>query len=117
MRRFVASLSVLALFVGAATPARAENSIGMRMAVKALRGLENTTLGFVTEVPKTVYYDSLTRGIPYGVTIGALRGVGVGALRTGVGIYEVATFPVPVPNNYKPMLYPEFPHELREETH
>ncbi len=87
-----------------------------RMALKVLRGVENTTLGFVTEVPKTVYYDSVDRGIPYGVTVGALRGVGVGILRTGIGVYELATFPVPLPKNYKPLLYPEFPHEVREET-
>ncbi len=42
-------------------------------------------LGFVTEVPKTVYYDSVDRGIPYGATVGALRGAGVGILRTAIG--------------------------------
>lgn len=115
MKSFLATLSVLALFAAAA-PARAEDSAGVRMAQKALRGFENVTLGFVTELPKTVYYDSVDHGIPYGVTVGALRGVGVGVLRTGIGAYEVATFPIPVPKNYQPMLYPVFPHQLTEET-
>lgn len=116
MRRFLATLSVLALILGAASPARAESSTGVRIGLKALRGVENIAFGFVTEWPKTVYYDSVDHGIPYGVTVGALRGVGVGVLRTGIGIYELITFPVPLPRNYQPMLYPEFPHELREET-
>lgn len=51
------------------------------------RGVENITLGFVTEWPKTIYYDSADHGIPYGVTVGT-----------------------------KPMLYPEFPHKLTEQT-
>lgn len=116
MKRLLVALPVLALVLGAAGPARAGDSIGTRMALKALRGVENTALGFVTEVPKTVYSDSVDRGIPYGVTVGALRGVGVGILRTAIGVYELATFPVPLPKDYKPLLYPEFPHELREET-
>jgi putative exosortase-associated protein (TIGR04073 family) len=116
MRQLLATLSVLALILGAASSARAESSVGARMAVKAFRGFENVTLGFVTEWPKTIYYDSVDHGIPYGVTVGALRGIGVGVLRTGIGVYEIATFPVPVPNNYQPMLYPEFPHQLTEET-
>lgn len=117
MKQLLAALSVLALVLGAAGPARAESSVGARMAAKAFRGFENVTLGFVTEWPKTIYYDSVHHGIPYGVTVGAVRGVGMGVLRTGVGTYEVATFPVPLPRNYSPMLYPEFPHELTEETH
>lgn len=116
MRRFLATLSVLAFFLGAATPASAENSLGVRIAQKALRGFENITLGFVTELPKTIYYDSVNHGIPYGVTIGPLKGVGLGVLRTGIGVYELATFPVPMPKNYKPMLYPEYPHDLTEQT-
>ncbi|MFQ5827650.1 MAG: exosortase system-associated protein, TIGR04073 family [Candidatus Methylomirabilia bacterium] len=116
MRRFVCILSVLALFLGTANPALAAESIAGRMGVKALRGFANLTLGFVTEWPKTIYYESVEHGVPYGLTVGALKGVGWGVLRTGVGAYEVATFPVPVPRNYKPMLFPEFPHELREQT-
>lgn len=116
MKQFLATLSVLALVLGAASPARADNSIGVRMGLKALRGFENITLGFVTEWPKTVYYDSVNRGVPYGVTVGALKGIGLGVLRTGIGVYELATFPVPLPKSYTPLLYPEFPHDLTEQT-
>ncbi|MBI4610043.1 MAG: exosortase system-associated protein, TIGR04073 family [Candidatus Rokubacteria bacterium] len=116
MKRFLATLSVLTLVVGAVTPVWAENSLGFRIAQKVFRGFENTAFGFVTEWPKTIYYDSVDHGIPYGVTVGALRGVGMGVLRTGVGVYEVATFPVPMPGNYTPLLYPEYPHQLTEET-
>ncbi|MFQ5899167.1 MAG: exosortase system-associated protein, TIGR04073 family [Candidatus Methylomirabilia bacterium] len=116
MRRFLSTLSVLALLFGAANPAPAADSIAGRMALKVLRGLENITLGFVTEWTKAIYYDSVDHGLPYGLTVGTLKGIGWGALRTGVGAYELATFAVPVPKNYRPMLYPEFPHELTEPT-
>ncbi|MFQ5899315.1 MAG: exosortase system-associated protein, TIGR04073 family [Candidatus Methylomirabilia bacterium] len=116
MRRFLGTLSILAFLLGAVTPALAAESIAARIAVKALRGFENVTLGFVTEWPKAIYYDSIEHGLPYGLTVGALKGIGWGALRTGVGAYELATFPVPVPNSYQPMLYPEFPHQLTEQT-
>lgn len=116
MQKLLAAVSVLALFLGTVGPAQASESAGALMARKALRGFENATLGFVTEWPKTIYADGVDRGILYGITVGALRGVGVGALRTGIGIYEIATFPVPLPASYKPMLYPEFTHELGEET-
>lgn len=41
--------------------------------------------GFVTALPKIVYYERGDRGIPYGATVGALREVGVGILRTALG--------------------------------
>lgn len=31
--------------------------------------------------------------------------------REGVGVYDVVTFPVPVPKGYKPVMKPEFPAE------
>lgn len=47
------------------------------------------------------------------------RGVGRGMLfmagRATVGLVEVGTFFLPVPENYEPMIYPEFPWELLEE--
>lgn len=116
MKRLVVALWAAVAFGYMASPARAENGVGPRIAAKAIRGLENATLGFVTEVPKTIYQDSVDRGIAYGATVGAVRGIGVGMLRTGIGVYEIATFPLPVPEGYRPMLYPELPHDFREET-
>lgn len=37
--------------------------------------------------------------------------------RALTGVYEMVTFPIPVPANYKPLVYPEFPwQELPEEN-
>lgn len=116
MKRLLVTVSVLALSLGMAHPALAADATNGRIARKAARGVENVALGFVTEWPKTVYYDSIDHGIPYGITLGALRGVGVGVFRTGIGVYELLTFPVPVPEKYEPLLHPEFPHDVVERT-
>lgn len=116
MKQTLTAFSALVISLGVATSAVAADSVGTRIALKATRGVENTTLGFVTEVPKTIYYDSVDHGIPYGATVGALHGVAMGVVRTLVGVYEVATFPVPVPPSYKAVLHPEYPHELTTRT-
>lgn len=116
MRRLFATVSVLALSLGVASPALAADSAGARMARKAVRGFENITLGLVTEWPKTIYFDSVDHGIPYGATVGVVRGLGMGVLRTGLGVYELSTFPVPLPKSYDPMLSPEFPHDFTQRT-
>jgi putative exosortase-associated protein (TIGR04073 family) len=44
-----------------------------------------------------------------GLTYGMLKGVGMTAVRAVVGVYEVGTFPFPVPKDYSPILNdPEF---------
>ena len=36
------------------------------------------------------------------------KGIGMTIVRTGAGIYEVVTFPFPIPEDYGPVLEPEF---------
>ena len=44
-----------------------------------------------------------------GWTYGLLKGIGMMGVRAIVGVYEVATFPIPLPKEYKPILTdPEF---------
>ncbi len=116
MKQTLTAVSALVISLGVVTPALAADPLGTRIAAKATRGVENTALGFVTEVPKTIYYDSVDHGIPYGATVGAVRGVAMGVVRTLAGVYEVATFPVPVPPGYKAVLHPEYPHEVTTRT-
>ncbi len=104
------------LLAGTGTSVWAAESTAERIALKAARGVDNTVLGLVTEWPKTVYYQSQHHGIPYGATVGVGQGLAVGLTRTGVGLYELVTFPVPVPANYQPILSPAFslqPEETR----
>ena len=50
-----------------------------------------------------------TDGAFAAITWGVLKGVAMTGLRAIVGVYEVATFPIPLPGQYKPILKdPEF---------
>lgn len=71
------------------------------------RGVANTLTGWV-ELPKNIYETSLEDNALAGVTLGLAKGAGMTLVRTGAGIYEVATFPFPLPENYKPILEPEY---------
>lgn len=112
MRRL--TLSVLALGVllsGSTTTALAEELVPPLAAQKAVRGLANTGLGVVVELPKTVYYDTIEDGPLYGLTVGILEGLSWGIARTLVGVYEVVTFPFPIPEGYRPIYTPNYPYD------
>ena len=89
----------------------AEELVPPAAAQKAVRGLANTGLGVVVELPKMVYYDIREDGPLYGLTIGVLEGLSWGIARTLVWIYEVVTFPFPLPEGYRPIYTPGYPYE------
>lgn len=75
---------------------------------KLVRGIANIVLCPV-EIPQTMikyynesfsYYDSVIIGVP--------KGIGMTIVRAGAGLYETLTFPFPIPENYKPVIEPEF---------
>jgi putative exosortase-associated protein (TIGR04073 family) len=101
----------MALFGSAVGAAAAEEMVSPAAAQKAVRGLANTGLGVVVELPKTVYYDTLEDGPLYGLTVGVLEGLSWGIARTLVGIYEVLTFPFPTPEGYRPIYTPSYPYQ------
>ena len=76
-------------------------------AKKLGRGLANILTGWI-ELPKNIYDTSVEDNPLAGLTIGLAKGVGMTIVRTGAGIYEVATFPFPIPEDYGPVLEPEF---------
>ncbi len=78
---------------------------------KALRGAANLSLGLVLELPRTIYYETKAQGPLLGIPAGFLAGFGLGLMRTVVGAYELLTFPIAVPDDYKPILSPPFPFE------
>ena len=96
---------------GLGARAMAEEMVSPAAAQKAVRGLTNTGLGVVVELPKTVYYDTLEDGPLYGLTVGVLEGLSWGIARMLVGIYEVVTFPFPAPEGYRPILTPAYPYQ------
>ena len=76
-------------------------------AKKLGRGLANILTGWI-ELPKNIYDTSVEDNPLAGLTIGLAKGIGMTIVRTGAGIYEVATFPFPIPEDYGPVLEPEF---------
>jgi riboflavin synthase len=78
-------------------------------AVKKLgRGISNAFTCFM-EVPDQMTNVGNTDGPVAGWTYGILKGVCMTVVRGVVGVYEVATFPIPLPKGYKPILTnPEF---------
>ena len=112
MRRSVVAVMASAVLVsGAASVAFGEEVVSPAAAQKAVRGLANTGLGVVVELPKTVYYDTLEDGPLYGLTVGVFEGLSWGIARTLVGVYEVVTFPFPLPEGYRPIYTPSYPYE------
>ena len=71
------------------------------------RGLANILTGWV-ELPKNIYDTSVEDNILVGLTMGLAKGVGMFIVRTGAGVYEAVTFPFPIPEDYQPVLEPEF---------
>lgn len=71
------------------------------------RGVANTLTGWV-ELPKTIYSTSVEENAFAGMTLGLAKGAGLAIVRTGAGIYEIASFPFPLPEDYRPILEPEY---------
>ncbi len=74
---------------------------------KIYRGVANIITGWI-ELPKNIYDTSVEDNILSGLTIGLFKGLGMTIVRTGAGIYETLTFPLPIPEGYAPVLEPEF---------
>jgi len=80
---------------------------------KLFRGVTNLMTGWV-ELPKNIYDTTIEESISKGVTVGLVEGLGMAIVRTGCGVYETVTFPFPIPEDYKPILEPEFVFETQE---
>ncbi|MDD3088691.1 MAG: exosortase system-associated protein, TIGR04073 family [Candidatus Omnitrophica bacterium] len=93
---------VVVAMIGMATQAYAQDP-----AKKLGRGLANVVTGWV-ELPKNIYETSVEENVLSGLTMGLAKGVGMTIVRTGAGVYETVTFPFPIPENYAPVLQPEF---------
>ena len=85
----------------------ATSSYAQDPAKKLGRGLANILTGWI-ERPKNIYDVSVEDNPLAGLTIGLAKGIGMTIVRTGAGIYEVVTFPFPIPEDYGPVLEPEF---------
>ena len=77
---------------------------------KLNRGVSNLLFG-VVEMPNQITKTTAEHGGAAGVTYGVGKGLVRWIAREVVGVYEIITFPIPVPRQYKPVMQPEFPNE------
>jgi putative exosortase-associated protein (TIGR04073 family) len=105
MRRLAAI--VLALALAAVAAPAAAHTPGHKLG----RGLSNLGLG-IMELPAEIVAEGRSRGPLWAASLGFAKGVGRFVTRELVGVYEVATFPAPVPRGYRPILSPAYPWEL-----
>ena len=78
------------------------------------RGVCNVVT-FPFEIPYQIGRTNRTDGPFAAFTYGAVKGVVMTGLRAVVGVYEVISFPFPLPEGYKPILNdPEFFFEGQE---
>jgi putative exosortase-associated protein (TIGR04073 family) len=83
------------------------DGVGIQLGHKLVRGVANTFTGWV-EIPKQVYLETTEGSIPTGTVKGIVQGVGMAFARTTAGLYDIATFPIPVPWHYQPLFEPEY---------
>ena len=103
LKRSMAIVIIFSFVVMAATGAYCDDA--MR---KLGRGICNSVT-FPVEILEQINRTNVSDGPMAAMTYGILKGVGMSVLRACVGVYEVVTFPVPFPKEYKPILTdPEF---------
>ncbi len=104
MAKRIVAIIVLVLFtVCMASPALCDDPIK-----KLGRGIANV-LTCPLEITQQMGRASDADGPIAGFTYGLLKGVAMTGVRALVGVYEIATFPVPFPQDYRPILRdPEF---------
>lgn len=82
-------------------------SVLTKMMTKLGRGIVNI-LTFIGELPKQMVLTGRDKGFTAAITLGFLKGLGMSVVRLGAGIWEVALFLSPWPDDYKPVLEPEY---------
>ena len=74
------------------------------------RGLAGMTTGFL-ELPGNIVAENRERGAAAAATIGFAKGLGMIPVRELVGVFDFVTAPFEVPDDYHPILHPEYPWE------
>ncbi len=105
-KQIVASLIVVLATMTAAAPAFAMDpgQYASGAGAKLGRGVLNTATGW-GEIPKQTFIGSKEEGVLGGVE-GFFKGIGLGVARTLSGAFEIATFWVPVPGQFEPVMQP-----------
>jgi len=83
---------------------------------KLLRGLAGMVAG-VLELPGNIVAVANEDGGGAAATIGFAKGLGMIPVRELVGVYEFVTSPIPFPEDYRPVIYPEYPWDYFNGAH
>jgi len=112
--RIVGAVLVVGVLVvlGAATRAGADDTTRKRKDISLMlrklgRGTMNVLTGWV-EVPKNIALRWKESDPFTGVVWGSIEGTAWGFARTIGGFYEIVSFPFPYPDDYAPLIEPEF---------
>ncbi len=102
-------IMVSALMVGLMPVASAAEGLTyMEGATRKLgRGVANVVTS-PAELVRTPELVSRRDGYIAGMTVGIAQGLWFGLVRGVTGLWDVVTFPVAVPKNFEPVIYPEF---------
>jgi len=92
------SVAVYIISLGFAPMASADH-----MGTKLGRGILNVATCWM-EVPNQIENRIAEDGPGAGGTVGVFEGIGMTVARAVVGVYEIATFPIPLPDDYEPIL-------------
>ena len=84
-----------------------ETSLATRMTRKLVRGSANVAFGWC-EIPRNIHYKIEDLDPFTGTIAGFVRGSKQAIVRTSWGVWEVVTFPFPIPSEYRNMVEPEF---------
>ncbi len=110
MKFFIFALILLATPAFAAPKsiedASAQEIVG-GMSHKLVRGVANVLTGSA-EIPLQIISTTQAEGGFMGSTVGVFKGVGMFAVRTVLGGYDVVTFLIPFPWFYNSMIDPEY---------
>ena len=107
IQRKMVLLAVLVAMVLSTANVRAE-----RQRLRQLgRGMTNVVTG-VWEIPLNMHLINRDMGGFAGLTYGFLRGFCRFAVREGVGVFEIVTFPM----GWQPIIEPEFPDQPTKST-
>jgi putative exosortase-associated protein (TIGR04073 family) len=108
MKRWLCTLT-LGLSLAALVPAANAYEDGRYTPLDKLgRGLAGMTTGFL-ELPGNIVAENRDRGPAHAATIGVAKGIGMIPVRELVGVFDVVTAPIEVPEHYDPVLHPEYP--------
>ena len=103
MKKVITIMLVLAVAFSATAYAQSSSTTENTAITKLGRGLLNVA-DAVVEIPGTMIRDNAENGAASAWTNGVFQGVVNTVKRAAVGVYEVASFPIPAPADYEPIL-------------